>query len=161
MFEPSFTAWALWTERESLPECCLPGVYIVAASSERLSGTPFGWRPDIIYVGMTNAASGLKGRLRKFDRTIGGKRGHGGADRVSLKHPDAAEFRRNAFVAVASFRCDPQSNQPADLRTMGEVAKFEYECLARFVEAVGHLPEFNDKKRSPKRSRNSGRLKRS
>jgi hypothetical protein len=34
---------------------------------------------------------------------------------------------------------------------MGEVARHEYECVAFFVEAFGKLPEFNDKKRSPKR----------
>jgi hypothetical protein len=34
---------------------------------------------------------------------------------------------------------------------MGEVAKYEYECFALFAEKFGHLPEFNDKKRSPKK----------
>jgi hypothetical protein len=43
------------------------------------------------------------------------------------------------------------SNLPADLRGMGEVAAFEYECFAQFVEQHGRLPEFNDKQRSPKR----------
>ena len=28
---------------------------------------------------------------------------------------------------------------------MGDVAKFEYECFALYVEAYGQLPEFNDK----------------
>jgi len=38
-----------------------------------------------------------------------------------------------------------------DLRKMGEVAMAEYECFARFAEKFGRVPEFNDKKRSPKR----------
>ncbi len=33
---------------------------------------------------------------------------------------------------------------------MGEVAKFEYICFAYFVEVFGELPEFNNKKESPK-----------
>jgi len=28
---------------------------------------------------------------------------------------------------------------------MGEIAKFEYDCMAIYVEKFGHLPEFNDK----------------
>jgi hypothetical protein len=34
---------------------------------------------------------------------------------------------------------------------MGNVVKQEYECFAVFVEKFGKLPEFNDKKRSPKK----------
>ncbi len=55
------------------------------------------------FLGMTNAASGLKGRLRKFDNTISGKRGHGGADRVRFKHRDYDKLVENRYVAVAPF----------------------------------------------------------
>ena len=61
------------------------------------------------------------------------------------------------FVAVAPFECDVKSNQPDDLRVMGEVAKFEYDCFAHFVEMVGKLPEFNNKKQSLKYSLTIGR----
>ena len=34
---------------------------------------------------------------------------------------------------------------------MGRIAKHEYDCFAAFVEMFGRLPEFNDKKKSPKK----------
>ncbi|OQA00196.1 MAG: hypothetical protein BWY71_00797 [Planctomycetes bacterium ADurb.Bin412] len=34
---------------------------------------------------------------------------------------------------------------------MGTVAQKEYESLAVFVEVFNRLPEFNDKRRSPKK----------
>ena len=40
---------------------------------------------------------------------------------------------------------------------MGDVARFEYLCLAEYVEKFGVLPEFNNKKDSPKYSRTLGR----
>ena len=61
------------------------------------------------------------------------------------------------YVAVVSFPCDPKTNAPNDLRAMGEVAKFEYVCFAKFVEKFGQLPEFNDKKDSLKYSLTVGR----
>lgn len=151
MHEKRFSAWLPWSNREHLPNAACPGVYIIARSSHPLAGQSFTWSKDIIYVGMTNAASGLRGRLRKFDRTLSGQSEHGGADRVRFRFPDAEKFRAKAYVAVAHFECDPQSNRSEDLRLMGEVTRFEYECLACFVEQFGQLPEFNDKKRSPKK----------
>jgi len=45
-----------------------------------------------------------------------------------------------------------KSNTPKDLRIMGHVAKFEYDCFAIYVEKFGKLPEFNNKRESPKYS---------
>jgi len=106
---------------------------------------------------MTNASKGLKGRLKQFDNTIIGKKGHGGADRVRYKHKDYKKLIKCLYVAVASFNADVTSNQPKDLKTMGDVAKFEYQCFAHFVETFGQLPEFNDKKEAPKYSLTYGR----
>ena len=53
--------------------------------------------------------------------------------------------------------CNVKTNEPSDLRKMGQVTKLEYLCLAHFVETFGYLPEFNDKKRSPKYSLAKGR----
>ena len=36
---------------------------------------------------------------------------------------------------------------------MGDVAKHEYECFAVFAETFDRLPEFNDKKKSPRKFR--------
>lgn len=112
-----------------------------------------------MYVGMTNAASGLKGRLKQFDNTISGNTGHGGADRVRFKHRDYGKLVQNLYVATAPFKCNPTSNEPSDLRTMGEIAKFEYMCFAEFVQRFAELPEFNNQKDSPKYSKTVRREK--
>jgi len=150
MYENKFSQWQPWRLRNDLNSLEYPGVYVVARRALKLSGRPFSWRKDIIYVGMTNAAFGLKSRLQQFDNTIIGKTGHGGAHRVRHKFQDYERLVNTLCVAVAPFKCDTVSNLPKDLRQMGEVVKFEYSCLAQYVEKFGVLPEFNDKKRSHK-----------
>ncbi len=160
MYEDDFSNWRSWTERGDHVDISLPGVYAIALTGESLAGHSFSWRKDIISIGMTNAVAGLKGRLKQFDNTMVGKRGHGGADRVRFKHRDYRAFCKQAYVAVASFQCDPASNVPKDLRIMGNVTRFEYWCFAHFVEQFGELPEFNNKKEAPKYSLTVGRSRR-
>ena len=157
MYENKFSPWRSWPRRNEVLDVEYPGVYALAHSIRNIDGKLFSWRKEIFYVGMTNAASGLKGRLKQFDNTISGKTGHGGADRVRFKHQDYDKLVQNLYVAVASFKCDATSNEPRDLRKMGKVAKFEYSCFAHFVERFGELPEFNNKKDSPKYSKTFGR----
>jgi hypothetical protein len=148
----SFSHWTRWSGRSGIPALDFPGVYIIAHSSADLNGAAFSFIPEIIYVGMTNARKGLRSRLRKLDGTLRGGKGHGGAVRVRYKLGVFATLAPDLFVSVCAFPCDVESNQPSDLRQMGEVALFEYECIARFVETCGgKLPEFNDKARSPKK----------
>ena len=147
----AFTKWTHWADRSDLPSLAYPGVYALAISSTDISGTPFSWIPEIVYVGMTNAKGGLKSRLGQFDNTIKGGDGHGGGHRVRFKHSDFAILISTLYVSVCSFACDVTSENPTDLRIMGEVTKHEYECFALFAEKFERLPEFNDKKRSPKK----------
>jgi len=146
-----FSHWEAWAKRAALADLARPEVYALAISSTDIAATPFSWRREIIYIGMTNAKGGLKSRLQQFDNTIKGAEGHGGGRRVRFKHPNFARLTSRLYVSVCSWDCDVTSNDPADLRIMGEVARYEYECWALFVEAFGKLPEFNDKKKSPKR----------
>lgn len=145
-----FSAWTKWSERTGLTRLKLPGVYALAISQKDLSGQPFSWQREIIYIGMTNAKGGLKSRLQQFDNTIKGGEGHGGGHRVRFKHPDYNKLTRRLYVSVCPQQCDVTSNSPSDLRLMGKVANHEYECFAIFVNTYGCLPEFNDKQRSPK-----------
>jgi hypothetical protein len=154
----AFSKWARWNERSSLSNLEFPGVYAIAISEHDtiseydISGRPFSWCREIVYIGMTNSKGGLKSRLRQFDNTIKGEReNHGGAQRVRFKHPDYNNLVPNLYVSVCPRRCDVQSNDPKDLRIMGEVARLEYVSFACYVDAFHRLPEFNDKKRSPKR----------
>ena len=153
----NFSPWHLWERRDHASGLEFPGVYCVAISSIDLSGVPFSWRLDIVYIGMTNASAGLRGRLRQFDNTIAGKRGHGGADRVRYKHQEYDKLCPKLFVAVAACPCDVSTGSPTDLRIMGTVAGFEYECFAQYAEIFGRLPEFNDKRQSRKYSLTIGR----
>jgi hypothetical protein len=147
----SFSQWIKWSKRNNLLQLQYPGVYAIALSNKDISGTPFSWRSEIIYIGMTNSKGGLKSRLGQFENTIIGKDGHGGAHRVRFKHPNYSKLVSTLYVSVWPSECNVQSNDPMNLRIMGDVAKFEYECFATFVEHFGALPEFNDKRRSPKK----------
>ncbi len=160
MYERLFSKWHSWDDREMFWDISRPGVYVVAHSRQNLSGRRFSWRCEIIYVGMTNAIGGLRGRLRQFDNTMRGKLQHGGADRVRYKHRNYRTFRKTAYVALAPFRCDPSTEHPKDLRIMGDVARLEFRCLAHFAERFGALPRFNDKKAAPKYSRTNHSLRR-
>ena len=146
-----FSDWARWSKRNGLDRLQYPGVYAIALSDADIAGTAFSWQPEVIYVGMTNAKGGLKSRLQQFDNTIKGGDGHGGGHRVRFKYPDYATLSPRLYVSFHPHECDVESNQPGDLRIMGDVAKHEYECFAIFTETFKRLPEFNDKKKSPKK----------
>jgi len=152
MTECTFTKWKSWENRNTLTGINFPGIYCIAVSDKNLSDKNFKWISEINYVGMTNALNGLKGRLKQFDNTIFGKTGHGGADRFRFKYENYQDLIDRLFVSVCSFECNIKSNSPKDLRIMGEVVKFEYDCFANYVAKFGYLPEFNDKKKSPKYS---------
>ena len=157
MYENKFTDWLTWETRNTASNVRYPGIYILAISDANISDSAFTWIPEIVYVGMTNSIAGLRGRLKQFDYTIVGKRGHGGADRFRYKYQDYPELIQKLFVAVSPFQCDVKSNKPDDLKIMGLVAKFEYDCFAEFVKQFGELPEFNNKKKSPKYSLTFGK----
>jgi len=53
---------------------------------------------------------------------------------------------KKLYVSIAPFECDVKSNSLKDLRVMGQVAKFEYDCFAEYVKEHKKLPKFNDKK---------------
>jgi hypothetical protein len=142
--------WLRWLDRNQHLGVHFPGVYVIAYTRGRLAGKLFAWRPEIIYIGMTNSAGGLRSRLQQFDNTIAGKTRHGGADRVRFRYRKYKPLSRRLFVAVAVFDCDVTSTSPTDLRVMGDVAQFEYCCLADFAERFGRVPTFNDKKNAPK-----------
>ena len=143
-----FSNWHSWQTR---PRICYPGVYALAISSSDLSNKPFALTKEIVYFGMTNSGGGLQSRLKQFDNTIIGKIGHGGAERFLFKYKNPKELIKNLYVSINFLECDPKSNKPEDLFKMGEVAKFEYTCFAEYAKKFGNIPEFNDKKRSPKR----------
>ncbi len=156
--EKSFSRWYSWNLRNSYPGVGYPGIYIIAISNSDISGRAFNFRSEIVYIGMTNSVSGLRGRLSQFDNTIARKRfQHGGAERFLYKHQVYSELVTKLFVALNHIECVPKEATAATLRAMGEVARAEYECMAHCVEQFGHLPEFNCKELSRKYSLTYGR----
>ncbi len=149
----NFSKWQKWDQRDKLDGLKYPGVYALAISSKNLSNTSFLLIENIVYFGMTNSIQGLKGRLRQFETTIkaGANSLHGGAERFRFKYPSYDELTKKLYVSVNYINCNVKSNKPEDLYKMGEVANFEYICLAEYVRNFGHLPKFNDKKKSPKK----------
>ncbi len=146
-----FTIWTKWEDRNKLEGLEYPGIYAIAFSDDNLINKKYFLCSEIIYFGMTNSKGGLRSRLQQFDNTIIGKTGHGGAHRVRYKYPNYQELVEKLYVSVCSFPCEVTSNTPKDLRIMGEVTKYEYKCFADYVEKYHRLPEFNDKKLSPKK----------
>ncbi len=149
-----FSNWVAWENRKDLIDVHFPGVYCLAVSSVDLANNSFEWIPNIAYIGMSNAKGGIKSRLKQFDNTIMGKSGHGGADRFKFKFLNYNELIEKLYVSISPFDCNVNSFSPQDLRMMGKVASFEYECIAEYIEFFGRLPEFNDRSRSPKYSLN-------
>jgi hypothetical protein len=155
----NFSNWVKWEDRNNLDGMSFPGIYCIAISESDLTGQSFKWINEIKYIGMSNSQGGLKSRLRQFDNTIKGKKGHGGADRFRYKHEEYSVLIKNLFVSVQVFECDVKSNKPENLIIMGDVLKHEFVCFAEFVNVFGKLPEFNDKPNSPKYSLTKGRKK--
>lgn len=147
----NFSSWYHWVEREKYPGIGFPGLYAAAITDIDFSGAAFSYQPETVYIGMSNALGGLRGRLRQFDNTVKLIRcEHGGADRVLFRHQDYGTLLPRLFVALWHVECDPASESPAALRSMGQVACSEFEAFACFKEKHGMLPEFNRKRDSPK-----------
>ena len=157
MHENKFTKWVSWHDRNELKNIHYPGVYAIRISAGNINNRNFSWHKEIVYIGMTNGITGLKGRLKAFDNTIIGKRGHGGADRFRYKHKSYSALVKKLYVSVAPFKADVKSIKPKDLITMGNVAKFEYQCFSEYTGKFKELPEFNNKKLSKKYSLTYGR----
>jgi|GEM_PF-4678385 len=72
--------WTQWNNRWKIPQIKSPGVYYVALSDQDISGHPFHYIEEIIYVGVSISKKGVLGRLYQFQKAMEGKNGvHGGA----------------------------------------------------------------------------------
>ncbi len=144
-----FSNWIKLTDINKLDK--LPGVYIITYSDTNISGKPFNWESQIIYIGMTNSCGGLKQRLKQFDNTLREKaNNHSGAKKIRYKYKNNVPIKK-LYISTKSFKWDVLSNQVKDLLIMGSVAQFEYKCFAEYVKKYNGWPEFNDKKHSPKK----------
>jgi len=147
-----FSNWIKWSDRNKLNDLQYPGVYAISYNGHDINNNSFDWIREIIYIGMTNSKRGLKGRLRQFENTIKGKKSqHSGAKKIINKYKDYEKLIKDLYVAVRPFKYDVNSNTVKYLLIMGKVAKYEYICFAEYVKRFSMLPEFNNKKLSPKK----------
>ena len=147
-----FSNWIKWPEGNKLNDFQYPGVYIISYNEHDINNNSFDWIREIIYIGMTNSKRGLKGRLRQFENTIKGKKSqHSGAKKIINKYKDYEKLIKDLYVAVRPFKYDVNSNTVKYLLIMRKVAKYEYICFAEYVKRFSMLPEFNNKKLSPKK----------
>ncbi len=150
-----FSKWEKFDNREYLENIKYPGIYAIAISKDDISGIQFEYIKEIVYFGMTNSRSGLKGRLNAFNNTLRDKSGpgHGGAERFRYDYENGENLARKLYVAVCPFPCTVTSILRKDLETMGEVVRAEYLAFANYAEQYGNLPKYNDKQKSPKRKK--------
>jgi hypothetical protein len=127
-----------------------PGVYLLAYSSKTLSGQRVNPR-DVLYVGMTNSAGGLRSRLSQFQKCLEGGKPHGPGVRFYKKCLGCRRYsrlrkrKRFFFVALAvPCESDKSEAEPCDFVEMGKVASLEYEAIARVLRSTGWLPPLND-----------------
>ena len=148
-----FSSWTQWDKRlTQLKNLQHPGIYSLAISDKNLEGSPFDWREEISYFGMTNSVAGLKGRLSQFNNSLRDKSGggHGGAERFRFDYPVGEKLVPNLYVAVCPFECKARDISPENLLVLGQVAMAEYIAFAEYVRLFGRLPKYNDKKAAPK-----------
>ena len=150
-----WTPWQRFFRDETLKSIpTFSGIYAFAIVKFDISDQSFSLRQEIVYFGMTNNSNGgLQTRLKQFKDTIERKTPqHGGAERFLYAYKKGRkDLEKVLFISVLPVRCNPSSNEAGDLRKMGRVCSLEYEYQAQYVDKFGTgLPQFNDKKDSPK-----------
>jgi hypothetical protein len=149
--------WASLHPRGSLarPALRFPGAYILAYSEAELDGAAVAAQ-DVLYVGMSNAAGGVRHRLKQFLDGIEKKRQHSGAMRFYREYCGDQPFSKaktgkQLYFAAVTVPCvsNKVTATAGDLRLMGLVACLEYYVIAHVVEVAGRRPPLNPVGRTP------------
>jgi hypothetical protein len=150
MEELNFFKWVRYVNKRELVKSgwSCPGVYAIAYSNNNIDGKDFDYIKEIIYFGMSNSKRGLQGRLDQFYSTIEGKNHmHSGADRIrNILDKEDRDWKKKIYISLMPcIYCDVNSYSPMDLVFMGDIAKQEYVCFAKYVERYNEMPRFNNK----------------
>jgi hypothetical protein len=146
------TRWAHLHEDGSLARADLkfPGVYLLAFSAApNIKGSRVKAK-DVLYVGMSNAAGGVRQRLKQFKVGIEKNGLHSGAMRFYREYGGGKPFLKGKsgkqlyFVAL-TFECESNKGlaKPDDLRLMGHINCLEYYAIAHIAEKTGKRPALN------------------
>lgn len=143
--------WVVLLDGKTLarPDLIYPGVYLLAFTSDKIAGSTV--KPEqILYVGMSNSAGGVRARIKQFIRGIEKNGLHSAAMRFFREQCGGKPYsqlrtRKCFYVAACTIECESNkvNATPDDLRTMGHVACLEYYAIARIVQRTGHKPPLN------------------
>jgi hypothetical protein len=144
--ELTFTNWVPWDQRNTIPDCQFPGVYLLAASDLDLTNSAPKWS-EVSYIGMTNSQGGLYSRWNQFNNSLHEKPGHSGGHTAVRHYGVYPTWTKKLFVAAHSIKCDPKARTSEDLIKMGWVAFLEYEAFSIYASNNPKVPkpEFNTK----------------
>lgn len=146
------TKWYKWKDRNKIEKKDQPSIYFIALSYNDISENEFSLIKEIIYIGMTISAKGLKGRLDQFESTMkGANRVHGGAERVRFKYPNSDAFFEKTYVSARIFPISSSRKTSDDWRIKGDCVRHEYVSFADYFDLYNNLPEFNDPEKSKKK----------
>ncbi|MCG3738005.1 hypothetical protein EXA16_16975 [Vibrio cincinnatiensis] len=142
----TFTKWYYWLDRANIENISFPGIYALAITSEDLTGKEVNLE-KVVYIGMSNSKSGIRGRLNQLNRSINGGSGHSGGNtiRSQLGWYDKWRDGLDLYVAICPVICDVKKRTLSDLKLMGAVAYMEYEAFSLFKEKKPKIgkPKFN------------------
>jgi len=141
--EPNFSKWRKWEDRNE-SDLQKPGIYMLAITEEDLEDTNVKFK-DVIYIGMTKAIKGIKGRLGQFNNSINGIPQHSFGNRIydKLKYP-YENWEKKLFFCVHIEECNVKKpRKPEDLIKMGIISYLEYKALANFTKEMGKEPKGN------------------
>ncbi|MCL2182802.1 MAG: hypothetical protein FWB85_04960 [Chitinispirillia bacterium] len=154
-----FTKWIKYSDLDVLEKHNweFPGIYVIAKSATDISGTPFDYIKNIVYIGMTNTYGGLKARIMQFNYSLTMKHSqHGGADRFMAEYgrTDVAQWKKKLYISIMAFpvedtHIDMELRTPEDLLVVGDILRQEYICYSSYKAKFKKLPVFNDKKAVP------------
>lgn len=146
--------WASFESDLSAPKGSeYPGVYLLAYTSRNIAAKRV-QLADIFYVGMSNSLGGVRQRLKQFRNGIEKNTSHSAGRRFFSEYSNGVAFskrrggsRKKLYFAFVSVRCTVEKARrtPADLRTMGRIAKLEYDVIAHLKEKLGEEPKLNKK----------------
>jgi hypothetical protein len=127
-----------------------PGVYLLAYSATPDIEGSIVKAKDVLYVGMSNAAGGVRQRLKQFRAGIEVNGLHSGAMRFYREYCGGKPFvdvknRKKLYFAAQTFECESNKGlaEPDDLRLMGHINCLEYYAVAHIVEKTGKKPPLN------------------
>jgi hypothetical protein len=134
----NFSKWCLWSERHSIENIHMPGVYMLAKFVNKIPpGNADPLCKEIIYIGET--CSSLKTRWYQFQRSaFYQKNGHSGGWSYSYKYQDQGN---NLYVSALPI---PMTAENEKFRAL-YIRYVERKLIWEYAQKYGEQPKLNKK----------------